>query len=168
MMHAAERGRRLVITVGEGDDSEEIVIDPVNASTGATLLRVYLGIENRLFEDIDEYNEAGQTLGELSLGKIIPLDQTHPTERETAQIARFSEVWRQVEGLRREESTQVIAIAFYWQTDGGLEAALAAARGDDPKAQALLFTAAGLQRRSTSLPEESPRSPSGESGPPTP
>jgi hypothetical protein len=168
MMNAAERGRRLVITVGEGEDSEEITIDPVNASTGATLLRTYLGIENRLFHDVDDLNEAGQALGELSLGKIIPLDPANPTEREQAQIARFSEVWRQVEGLRREESTQVIAIAFYWQTDGGLEAALAAARGDDPKAQALLYKAAGLQRLSTSLPAESPPSPSGESGPPTP
>ncbi len=151
MIHLEERGRRLRITVGGVDDpdSEVFDIEPVNAVAGATLLQGFVGIMANL---VGEPSGVFVDITRLSLGYRDFLDPEMPTSAEQARRERFNELWVRYEDLRPAEQLEVMQAAFFWQTQGGLEAAKHIEEGGEdgyPKAIKVLERASGLEILST-------------------
>lgn len=142
MIHAQEKGRRLHLTVGEGDDTEVFIIPPVDVQTGAGLLATFLGIYSGILAP-DEEIQGAEDLVITSVGE---------------------ENYERAQTLRSEEFRSLTQAAFFWNTQGGgLEAVNALLQDGHPKAVEVVFEAAGVLNK-----QPSPTSPSSESETPTP
>lgn len=142
MIQVEEQGRQLRIVVG-GED--EFLIPPQDSRAGATLLAGYLGVLSGLFGDL---NEATTDLVRVSLGEPVFKDPAHPTERETERKAVSDALFERVQELRADEVYQVTQAAFFWQTQGGIDAVNAFVEGGVdgyPKALEILAAKSGLE-----------------------
>lgn len=121
MIKAVEQGRRLVITVGDGDDAIVVSVAPVNTKTGAAVFALWAGI---LFGQSEQ--------PEVDAGNM-------------SKIAVGEENWDIIEELRYAEGEKVINAAFFWQTQGGgIDVVNEMLGGGFPKARETLLKTNGL------------------------
>lgn len=105
MITAVERGRKLIITVGDEDDSIVITVPPVSTAVGSTLL----GLWARVVIPYSSEDESKEDLAER-----LNADATA-----MARLAVGEENWPVVESLRSAESNLVINAAAFWNVQGG-------------------------------------------------
>lgn len=122
MITAVEKGRKLVITLGDGgDDDLVITVPPVNTATGAALFALWAGI---IFGQSEQAEVDATNMSKIAVGE---------------------ENWPIIEGLRSAESTIVINAALFWNTQGGgIELVEEMLRDGLPKARMSLAEANGL------------------------
>lgn len=132
MIKAQEQGRRLHITVGDGEGAESLVIEPVDVETGAALLAHFIGlVAAEGTDDPEKAAEAAAAIGAQAT--------------EMTKLAIGEANYRKVQTLRPAEAKDVVYAALFWNTEGGgigttntyLEDGL-------PKAISAVFVAAGL------------------------
>lgn len=125
---AYERGRKLVIDLGdEGDeDAIRIEVKPLPAKEGAALQALHAGIA---FGQTDELERDATLMGRLAVGV---------------------ENWDTIESLRWAEAEPVIHAAFFWNVQGGgidlVNTTLNEALGGYPKALSTLMERNGLSQ----------------------
>lgn len=132
MIQAQEKGRRLHITVGDGDGAEAFVIDPVDVAGSGALLSYFLTLVATDLGDTPEKMEAIAA-------------EAGQTATDMAKLAVGEANYRKVQTLRQAEAKDVIYAALFWQVQGGgLEVATTYMADGLPKAQSAVFAAAGL------------------------
>ncbi|MGI6878838.1 hypothetical protein [Microbacterium sp. gxy059] len=97
MITAREKGRRLEVIIGGGEDALTFLVPPVPARVGAELLADWVGIK------------FGATPPEDAPAKATTL----------AQRVLGDEVFEQISDLRAAEQTDVVNVAFMWNVQGG-------------------------------------------------
>jgi hypothetical protein len=122
MITAVEKGRKLVITLGDGDDDNLVItVPPVNTATGAALFALWAGI---VFAQSEQPEVDATNMSKIAVGE---------------------DNWPIVEDLRSAESTVVINAALFWNTQGGgIELVQEMLREGLPKARMSLAEANGL------------------------
>lgn len=139
MITAQEKGRRLHITVGEGEGSEAFVIEPVDVETGAALLVQFLGV---MSTDAGDDPEQAAALAATAGESMTTL----------TKLAIGEANYRRVQGLRPQEAKDVVYAAYFWNTQGGGTEALDAYLSDGlGKAISAVFAAAGLLTKQPSM-----------------
>lgn len=122
MIEAKEKGRRLHVTIGDEDDNELFIIEPVNVEQGALLLAHFLSIYAGVVADA---LEAGTDLAMVALGE---------------------DNYERAQQLRSEEFKGLVHAAFFWNVQGGGSDAMNTYLQDGlPKAVEAVFAAAGVQ-----------------------
>lgn len=140
MITAVEKGRRLHVTIGEGDDSLNFVVPPVNTEQGSILLVHFLGIYTG-------------TSDKPALEGVA-----------LAKVALSEDVYESAQELRPAEFDELAGAAMYWNVFGGGQEALDAfLAGGHPKASEVVLSRAGVHET-----RPSKTSPSSESENPTP
>jgi len=125
---AYERGRKLIIDLGdEGDeDMIRIVVKPIPSKQGAALQALHAGIA---FGQSEELEREATLMGRLAVGV---------------------ENWDTIEELRWAEAEPVIHAAFFWNVQGGsidlVNTVLNEALGGYPKALSTLMERNGLSQ----------------------
>ena len=123
MITAREKGRKLEITVGGGDEAITILVPPITAKQGSALLASYANVALGVV-DGDESGVESENVARISLGE-----------------AAFS----QLEQLRWAESEIVINAAFFWNVQGGgIEYVNQMLTDGIPKARQTLLEKVGL------------------------
>lgn len=118
---AVEVGRKLQLTVGDGDDAIVILVPPVRTSTGSALLALWAGIA---FAQTEQPLVDAENLSKISVGE---------------------ENWDVVDELRSEESALVINAAMFWNIQGGgIDLVQEMLRDGLPKARETLAQINGL------------------------
>jgi hypothetical protein len=141
MITAAEKGRKLHITVGDEDDNILIIVEPVNGQTGTEMFKAWLRILNR---QRDTLEADSQYLGETAVGEANK---------------------DLLDDLRSAEQTEVINSAIFWQIQGGgIKATDTFLEDGLPKATQMILSANGFGVASDSTTSTSP---AGESVPQT-
>lgn len=122
MIKAHERGRSLVLTVGDGDDALEVVVRPVPGKIGSAMLAQWCGV---LFGQSSQPEEDATDFSMAAIGE---------------------ENWALVtDELRFAEAEQVINAALFWQMQGGSIALVNEYLAEGlPKARLSLLQAVGL------------------------
>lgn len=169
---AAERGRRLVLTIGgptpdmtdeeaaeAAEDVVRVSVPPLTARMGSRLFAFYAGIAFARQDSLDavgftgDAKEAVEHMTRLALGALELPDSDGGSEAQRV-IAR--ERWEQVQSLRWDEAQTVCNAALFWNVQGGSIEAVAALlderidettgepSGGVPKAQELVLQANGL------------------------
>lgn len=93
---AEEKGRKLVLTVGDDADSIIITVNPINAALGSALYALYAGIA---FAATEHPEVDAESMAKLALGE---------------------ENWPVVENdLRSAEAKDVVNSAIFWNVQGG-------------------------------------------------
>lgn len=142
MIQAKEQGRRLHITVGDGDEAIRLVVEPVDVETGAALLADFLGVMT--FEGSDGADAAEQAA------------EVADSATRMAKIAMGESNFRKVQGLRSDEAKDVTYAALFWNTQGGGIGTTNTYLQDGlPKAMSAVFAAAGLLPRRPSMTSQS-------------
>lgn len=142
MIKAQEQGRRLHITIGDGDGAEKVVIEPVDVETGAALLADFLGVMT--FEGSDGADAATKA-AEMADGAT-----------RMAKIALGENNFRKVQTLRSDEAKDVTYAALFWNTQGGGIGTTNTYLQDGlPKAMSAVFAAAGLLPKRLSMTSQS-------------
>lgn len=140
MITATESGRKLVLTVGDGDDAIVVTVPPANTKTGAQILASWAGI---IFDTTETAEDDAEAFARSALGP---------------------DAWGKLDELRWEESEQVIQAAFLWNVKGGGMSLVNTMLADGyPKAQTDLLEWV----RTWAEQSQSRTSPSGESANPT-
>lgn len=126
-IHAYERGRKLVIDLGDEGDEDfiRVTIKPLSAEKGAALQALHAGIA---FGQSDDPERDALFMGKLAAGE---------------------ENWQIIDGeLRWQEAESVVNAAFFWNVQGGgmdlVNTVLNEALGGYPKALSTLMTRNGL------------------------
>lgn len=158
MIQVSEVGRRLRVVVGgEAEPAEEDVflIPPVDVRTGSLLLSTFLGLFGAVVSDLTDPSDhlatdlsASSDMTMYSFGCLVPADSENLTPLEQARRDSATELMERSSNLRWEEQYELTNAAFFWQTQGGFEAARAIAEdGADgyPKALDLLARKSGLE-----------------------
>lgn len=168
---AAERGRRLVLTIGgptpdmtdeeAAEASEDVVrvsVPPLTARMGSRLFAFYAGIAFARQDSLDAVGftgtpkEAVEHMTRMALGALELPDGDGGSEAQRV-IAR--ERWDHVQALRWDEAQTVCNAALFWNVQGGsleaVQALLDESTNEDgtpaggvPKAQELVLQANGL------------------------
>jgi hypothetical protein len=95
MITAVEKGRNLVLTVGDGDDAIVITVPPVPGRVGAAMLALWAGV---LFAQSEQPETDAENMAKLAVGE---------------------ENWPTVDELRYAESEAVVNAAIFWNVQGG-------------------------------------------------
>lgn len=123
MITAREKGRKLEIIVGGGEDAITLLVPPINTKQGSALLASYANVALGTVEG-DELSGEAQNVAEVALG---------------------TEAFAQLEDLRWGESELVINAAFFWNVQGGgIELVNQMLTDGVPKARQALLEAVGL------------------------
>jgi hypothetical protein len=168
---AAERGRRLVLTIGgptpdmtdeeaqeAAEDVLRVSVPPLSARLGTRLFAFYAGIAFARQESLDAVGfegspeEAVAHMTRMALGALEISDVDGGSEADRI-IAR--ERWDKIQTLRWDEAQTVCNAALFWNVQGGsmeaVQALLDESTNDDgtpaggvPKAQELVLAANGL------------------------
>lgn len=124
---AYERGRKLIIDLGEEGDEDfiRVTVKPIPAKQGAALQAIHAGIA---FGQADEPEVHAEMMGKLAAGE---------------------ENWTLIDGdLRWKEAEAVVNAAFFWNVQGGgidlVNILLNEALGGHPKALSTLMERNGL------------------------
>lgn len=130
---AYERGRKLIVDLGEegDDDMIRITVPPLPAQQGAALQALHAGIAFGQSEDLER---DATLMGRLAVG----VDN-----------------WATIEDLRWAEAEPVIHAAFFWNVQGGgidlVNVLLNKALGGYPKALSILMERNGLSQAFSQL-----------------
>ena len=168
---AAERGRRLVLTIGgptpdmtdeeaaeAAEDVVRVSVPPLTARMGSRLFAFYAGIAFARQDSLDAVGftgtpkEAVEHMTRMALGALELPDGDGGSEAQRV-IAR--ERWDHVQALRWDEAQTVCNAALFWNVQGGsleaVQALLDESTNEDgtpaggvPKAQELVLQANGL------------------------
>ncbi len=128
MINAYERGRKLIIDLGDEGDEDliRITIKPLPAQKGAALQALHAGIAFGQAEDLER---DATLMGKLAVGE---------------------ENWPLIDELRWAEAEPVIHAAFFWNVQGGgidlVNTTLNEALGGYPKALSTLMERNGLSQ----------------------
>lgn len=122
MITASEKGRKLIITVGAGDDDAIVItVPPVSSSVGTALFALWAGV---LFAQSEQPLDDATNLSKLAVGE---------------------DNWDAVQELRSSEAELVVNAAFFWNTQGGgIELVNELLRDGFPKARATLAETNGF------------------------
>lgn len=126
MVNAYEKGRKLIVELGEegDDDFIRVTVKPLSAELGAALQALHAGI---VFGQSEDLERDAVLMGKLAIGE---------------------ENWDLVEDLRWSESEALIHAAFFWNVQGGgidlVNTLLTESLGGYPKALSTLMKRAGL------------------------
>lgn len=122
MITAEEKGRKLIITVGAGEDDAIVIpVPPVSTAVGAGIFALWAGI---LFAQSDQAEVDAVNMSKMAVGE---------------------ENWAVVEELRSAESTVVINAAMFWNVQGGgIELVQEMLQDGLPKARQSLAASNGL------------------------
>lgn len=121
MITAAEKGRNLVLTVGDDDGNVQVVVPPVPSKTGAALFALWVGV---VFGQSDQAETDADAMARMALGE---------------------DNWAVVEDLRYAESEAVINAAIFWNTQGGgIDLVNEMLQAGYPKARQTLCERSGL------------------------
>ena len=126
---AYERGRKLIIDLGDEDEEDfiRVTVKPVPSQAGASLQALHAGIA---FGQSEDPNRDATLMGKLAVGE---------------------ENWDLIDReLRWRESEAVINASFFWNVQGGgidlVNVLLNEALGGHPKALSMLMTRNGLSK----------------------
>ena len=165
MINVQEQGRNLVFTLGEGDDTLNITVKPVNGKVGRAIFEIWLRL---LANESTDLEGDSNRMARLALGaencRLIEGDNVNDDGEFIDAEGKLIPEGKESPGLRQEEAEQVINGAIFWQMQGGGWAVVVEfMAGGLPKAVMLIMDRNGL----LTTTEQSNRSLSGALASPT-